>query len=121
MSIIERIISVMEKKNLKMADLSRYLNVYSSVVSNWKTRNTNPPAEYLIQICEFVDEDITYILTGEKTINIQKLTEEEQKIIEMYNKLTDKNKGKAEMFIEQRLEEQENDLKSSALKDTKIS
>ncbi len=120
MTIIERIFNAMESKNIKMADLSRHLNVYSSVVSNWKTRNTNPPAELIIQICELIDEDVMYILTGEKEIKTEKLTKEEQNIIELYNQLTEKNKGKAEMFMEQKIEQQNEDIKSSVSPNTNV-
>ena len=112
MEIIERIFNAMENKNIKMADLSRELNIGRSVVTNWKMRGTNPPIDKIIQICQFIDEDVIYILTGEKSINIEKLTPEEQNIIEMYNQLTEKNKGKTEMFIEQKIEEQQTEFKS---------
>lgn len=116
MEIIERIFKAMENKNIKMADLSRELDISRSVVTSWKTRKNNPPSEYIARICNFIGEDIVYILTGQKEANVFKLTQEQQYIVEMYNQLNEKNKGKAEMFLEQKIEEQqkENNSKDSA-------
>jgi len=64
--IIERILEILKEKNLTMADLSRHLNVGTSTVTNWKTRNTDPPAKMIPHICAFLGVSLEYLLTGEE-------------------------------------------------------
>ncbi len=107
MIAIERIIELMENKNLKYADLAKFLNVRPSVVSSWKTRKTNPPVDYIIQICEFLEVNPIYLLTGKEDNNQYIFTEEEVDLLEKYNLLTEKNKGKVDQFILERIKEQQ--------------
>ena len=65
MSIIERILYTLKERGLSMADLSRFLKINTSTISNWKLYNRNPPAEYIIPICEFLGVSSHYLLTGE--------------------------------------------------------
>lgn len=134
MKIIERILSELEEKGLKMADLCQFLGIGTSTMATWKTRNTDPPARYIARICEFLKEPPRYILTGEKnnsdeleeyfrdsplddemaieifkTIRrvkrardgledisdkkiVPELTEDEQKVLNYYGRLTDEQK-----------------------------
>lgn len=71
MTICERIFEIIEQKNLKTADLARKLNVKQSVISNWKKRNTNPPIEYALVICEFVGVSIEYLITGKNSPDLE--------------------------------------------------
>lgn len=64
--IIKRILSLLDEKSLKMADLCRYLDINTSTMTNWKNRGTDPPAKYIIPICEFLNEDCEFILTGNR-------------------------------------------------------
>lgn len=64
MKVIERILILLDEKGKKAADLARFLNVNTSVTSSWKTRGTNPPVEYIAQICEFLDVTTDFLLTG---------------------------------------------------------
>lgn len=66
MSIVERIFSILEEKNLKSIELSKILNVGTGQISTWKKRNTDPPAKYIPQICEFLGVSYDYLLTGKE-------------------------------------------------------
>lgn len=44
MEIIERIFNIMKEKNIKDIELANKLNISKTVVSSWRTRNSNPPA-----------------------------------------------------------------------------
>lgn len=68
MTINEKIFTEIKEKSLKKADLARLLQVNTSVIATWKKRGTNPPAEYLVRICEFLNISI-YELLGIKNEN----------------------------------------------------
>ena len=68
MTINEKILTEIKEKSLKKADLERLLQVNTSVIATWEKRGTNPPAEYLVRICEFLNISI-YELLGIKNEN----------------------------------------------------
>ena len=73
MKEIEKITKIMNEKSLKYTDLATYLGVGKSVVSAWKTRKTNPPLEYIVQICRFLEVSIYEILDMEPQSEIEQL------------------------------------------------
>lgn len=85
MTICERLFFVIDEKKLKTSELARELNIKQSVISNWKKRDTNPPVEYAVVICEFLGVTIEYYLTGKIA---SELTVDEKKIIEAYRKVS---------------------------------
>lgn len=66
MTINERLFKTLEEKSLKQSDLANYLKVSTGQITAWKKRGTTPPAEYLINICKFLNITI-YELLGEDT------------------------------------------------------
>lgn len=62
--VIQRVLSLLDEKGFKMADLCRYIGINTSTMANWKTRNTDPPTKYIIPICEFLKVSPEYLLTG---------------------------------------------------------
>lgn len=64
MTIVERMFEVMEQKGIKAVDLATKINVSKSVISTWKKRNTDPPANFIVQICEFLGVSIQFLITG---------------------------------------------------------
>lgn len=62
MTINQRLFNTLEEKHLKQADLARILNVRTSVIASWKTRGSNPPVDYIAQICEFLNISIYELL-----------------------------------------------------------
>lgn len=65
MSIIERIISILENNGLKRADLARHIGKSTGQISMWEKRNTNPPSELLPKIAEFFGVSVDYLLGNE--------------------------------------------------------
>ena len=89
MTICERIFKIIDEKKLKTSDLAKKIGIGQSVISNWKKRNTNPPIEYALVICEFLEISIEELITGEPG---KSLTIEEQKLIDLYRKADEKGK-----------------------------
>lgn len=97
MTINERLFALLEQKNLKQSDLAKHLNVRNSVITAWKTRGNNPPAEYLIQICEFLNVSINDLLGLKNdivTINENKLDENELELLSFFKLLPEREQIK---------------------------
>lgn len=62
--VINNVLSLLEKKKLKQADLCEAIGINSSTMTNWKNRGTDPPAKYIIPICEFLKVSPYLLLTG---------------------------------------------------------
>lgn len=92
MTINERLFTFLEQKNLKQSDLAKYLNVTYSVITAWKTRGNNPPAEYIIPICEFLNISVNELLGVENDTNT--LDENEQELLSYFNLLPEREKIK---------------------------
>ncbi|MDR1210417.1 MAG: helix-turn-helix domain containing protein [Clostridiales bacterium] len=65
MSITERLLDALRRKNISQTQLCEHLGVGTSTVSNWKTCDSDPPAKLVFPICEFIGINITWLLTGE--------------------------------------------------------
>lgn len=85
MDINQRMFQLMSEKNVKMVDLAKKLDVNKTVISAWKNRGTNPPVEYIVQICELLEVSIEKLITGKES---KELTEEEREVIESYRAAT---------------------------------
>ncbi len=85
MTICERFFHLLDEKNLRAADLCKILNIGTSVTTGWKNRNTDPPAKYIMQICEFLDVTPEYLLTGADSVHAS--IQEEIDLVQMYREL----------------------------------
>lgn len=119
MTINERMFKLMEEKHIKPINLANTLEISKSVVSTWKSRGTNPPIEYVERICELLEVNIEYFITGKEENDAY--TEAEKNMIKNYRKLSEKNKGMAEGYI-QALKDQNNeqDNEKEKLSESKI-
>ena len=82
MTISERMFFILEEKSLKSVDLANILGVGTGQISTWKKRNTDPPAKYIPQICEFLGISTSFLLTGVEAIpRISKEDEEWLRLI----------------------------------------
>ena len=84
MTISERMFLLLETKGLKQKDLADFLGINPSVVNAWKKRGTNPPIEYAIRICSFLNVNI-FELLGEES-------KEQSEIEIIYSKLSPEDK-----------------------------
>lgn len=106
MSISQRIFEYMDSHHLKYTDLADKLGINRSVVSTWKSRDKNPPSEYIVQICEFLNVSLSYLLTGKEAAGSdQTLTEGDREVLKLIKDLSEKDKykiaGALEVLIRQ--------------------
>lgn len=72
MTISQRIFEELQKQGKKQKDLAAFIGISTSAVSDWKKKGTNPAAENISAIADFLNVSLEYLLTGEekKTRNI---------------------------------------------------
>ena len=83
MTINEKMFELLKIKGIKAKDLCDFLNINTSTMTTWKSRGTNPPAEFIGPICEFLDISVYEFLGIENPNEIEKL----------YNQLTPEDKA----------------------------
>ncbi len=93
MSLINDILGMLSSQNKRQADLCAYLKINTSTMTNWKNRNTDPPAKYIIPICEFLNISPYYLLTGKEKSSSIDGDEHERELLNCYRKLSDFDKG----------------------------
>lgn len=99
MSIMERILFIANSKNIKEAEIARAVNKGTGQITNWKNRNTTPPAELLLKIAKLLNVSIEYLITGKDTIELGALLpEQEQLLLNYYHSA---NQEGQERIIEQ--------------------
>lgn len=108
MTITERLFKTMKEKGIKAADLAKKLKTSDSTVSNWKSRGTLPPANYIIPICEVLEVSAYYLLTGEELEEgIKPLTAEETAILEAYKACSPERKEIVRGILNVKTEQEE--------------
>ena len=63
-------------------------------MTNWKNRGTDPPAKYIIPICEFLDITPYLLLTNKESSPQEQLSKDEQEMLFLYKGLSDIDKAK---------------------------
>lgn len=67
MTIGNRVLEILNQKNLKQKDLATYLGTKPSTVNGWKEQNRNPSSELIVRICEFLNVSYELLLTGKES------------------------------------------------------
>lgn len=98
MNISNRIFLIMEEKRIKSSTLAEKLGVKPQIITNWKTRGTTPPMEYLPTICEVLGVSWEYLVTGKETE--QHFTSEEIHLVEQYRKVLPEGQKNIQRYIE---------------------
>ena len=85
MKIIERILAIAEAKDIKQADIAKEIGSRTSVITNWKTRGTTPPAELLPAIAKLLNVSVEFLITGMEHIEPGTvLPKNEQELLDYY-------------------------------------
>lgn len=98
MEILERISMLLGSRNQK--ELTDFLGLKKSAFTDWKLGKSNSYRKYLIEIANFFEVSIDYLVYGKEQqskIPVEapkpQLTEDQERLLEMYELLTDLEKG----------------------------
>ncbi|MBD5130569.1 MAG: helix-turn-helix domain-containing protein [Ruminococcaceae bacterium] len=90
MTISQRIFMLLKQKGKKQKELAEYTGISTSAISAWNKNNTNPTAESLSTIADFLEVSLDYLLTGkEKTVEH---TKDVERLLNNYNIVDDISK-----------------------------
>lgn len=109
MYLYQRLRDLREDLDLKQKDIANIINTTANYYGDYENGKRDIPTSRMIMLADFYKVSMDYITsrTNDKG-GLHKNSEEEQNILEMYNRLTEKNKGKAEILLSQLLKKQEN-------------
>ena len=92
--------------NREQKELTNYLKLNNVAFSEWKCGKSNTYSKYLIEIAEFFDVSIDYLVYGkEKSSPAEQLTDDVQELLTYYKELDLMKKGqvleRAKVLFEQ--------------------
>lgn len=90
-TITERIFVELSQRNITQKDFANNIDVNEKTVSAWKKNNSLPPADKLSNISDCLGVSLDFLLTGEE--KKPSLSEDKVRLLEMYDMLTDMEKG----------------------------
>lgn len=103
MEILDRISLLLNDRDQK--ELTNYLNLKNSAFSDWKSGKSQSFRKYLIEISEFFDVSIDYLVYGKEKISASELTGAEKRLLAAFKELpTDEQMaevGRIELMAEQ--------------------
>ena len=116
MDYISRIEKILKKQKKNTKIMLEELGYSHSLINGWK-KGSEPSALKLLKICEYLNTNIEYILTGKENIT-ERLTAEEKELIYKYRMLSEKEKMKElarlELIAEQEEEKELDNTKLSS-------
>lgn len=92
MTISERMFSLLDEKGLSASGLCKVLGIGTNQTTNWKQRNTDPPAKYIVLICEYLGCSLEYLLTGQEAEKTPApgMSENGREMLALYEKLPER-------------------------------
>lgn len=111
MTICERLFSLIGSQRGRQEQLAAYIGAKPTTITNWKQRNSDPPAKLIIPICEFLGCSVEYLLTGKEgssSIEVSGVSEDGLKVGCLWDGLDEAGKAIILGQIYQRAEAMEN-------------
>lgn len=111
MTIGNRVIELLSQKGLKQKDLAEYLGTGTSTINGWKKENRNPSSDMILPICEFLDVDCEFLLSGQHKKTNEIFSKEDSEWLTLLHQLPPEKrlefKGELKGYI-RRLDEEAN-------------
>lgn len=91
MDILDRIIELLGDRDQK--ELTKYLGLNNVAFSEWKSGKSKSFRKYLIEIADFFNVSLDFLVFGKETSNIKNITEDEKALLNYYKELDAQDKG----------------------------
>ena len=109
----EKLKILRNEKKLSLRALAEQLKISNSLISMYENNKSVPSAEIIVKYSKVFNVSTDYILLDAKNIE-QSYNSEEIELTNSYQKLSEKNKGKVEQFIEDKIELQKDKEKQTS-------
>ncbi|MDE6019564.1 MAG: helix-turn-helix transcriptional regulator [Ruminococcus sp.] len=113
MPYYQRIRDLREDSDKTQSDIAHYLGTTAQYYGKYEKGEREIPLARAIELANYYSVSLDYLSGRTNIKQIQDdnlLSEDEIKIISLYRELTERNKGKAEIIIEQLYETQAKDI-----------
>lgn len=111
MEIGQRLKQKRIEKSLNLTELSKLTGIPNGTLSKYENNKNSPSLENLYSLSQILEVSTNWIITGKEELN--NLSDEEISLLDKYKMLTERNKGKVENYIEERIAEQEQSYKTT--------
>ena len=112
MPLYQRIRDLREDADKTQTDIAEYLGTTAQYYGKYEKGEREIPFTRAIELANYYNVSLDYLAGRTNVKQIQSdtsLTEDEIKLLSQFRKLTERNKGKAELFITQLSDAQEDD------------
>lgn len=108
MQIVERIDKLLKERNLNRVALADAIGIKPQNISAWSVRGTVPAGDICLKVAEFLKVSAVWLITGKE----EGLSNEEKKLLSIYQKLSPEQKDTIWTLMEKW--EREYELKEEA-------
>lgn len=104
-----RLKELRKQKHISQTDLAKALNMKQTTISSYEKGKTQPPIEVLIDMANYFNVSLDYLLERqyENKIDLASLSKTKQNIIKMVTQLNELHAIKVEVYAQSKLDEQE--------------
>ena len=105
----QRIRDLREDSDLTQQELCERLQMHKTTYTNYEQGKHTVPLDFALTIADFYDVSIDYIAGRTQfkhSMYREALSEDEQRLLEQYRKLSERNKGRVDQFVDQLYEKQ---------------
>lgn len=91
LDILDRIGKLMG--NREQQELTNYLGLKKTAFSDWKSGKSNSYRKYLIEIAEFFNVSIDFLVYGKEKSSSKELSDDEQELLLIFKLVSEREKG----------------------------
>ncbi len=109
MSLYRRIRDLREDADKTQTDIAKYLGTTAQYYGKYENGEREIPFARAIKLADYYGVSLDYLAdrtSAKNNYSCDFLTEDEKKLVQQFFDLTERNKGKVEMFVDQLSEEQ---------------
>lgn len=111
MEIGDRIKNKRIEKSMTLTDLSNETKINAGTLTKYEKNINKPSVENLIALSQKLEVSLNWLIIGKEELT--DLSYEEINILNKYKILSERNKGKVETYIDERIADQEREYKTT--------